>query len=103
MNKTPTEQLPDVAEAIKQMVRDTFPEIRFTDIWVKPGISWFGDEVMDIWAVYEGEVEDLHRNEGKRSFGTRVQDMLWDRGLDTLPKTHFTTKADAGDWRPEGI
>ena len=104
MNETLSVQLPEITTKIEEMVRATFPEVRFTNIWVRPGTSsWFGDAIMDIWAIYDGEVDDLQKVPDRLSFGTRVQDMLWDRGLDTLPKTHFVTKADAGDWRPEGI
>ncbi len=104
MNETLSEQLPEITTKIEEMVRATFPEVRFTNIWVRPGTSsWFGDAIVDIWAIYDGEVDDLHKVPDKLSLGTRVQDMLWDRGLDILPKTHFVTKADAGDWRPEGI
>ncbi len=103
MKETLSEQLADVDAEINRIVRAALPDIHFTDIWVRPGTSWFGDDVVDIWAIHDGEVDDLHRTPDKISIGTRVQDMLWDRGLDVLPKTHFITKADAGDWRPEGI
>lgn len=101
--KTLSEQLPDVTEKIEQIVKAALPHIHFTNIWVKPGTSWYGDEVVDIWAIYDGVVDDLHRTPDKLSIGTRIQDMLWDRGLDVLPKTHFVMKAEAGDWRPEGL
>lgn len=104
MNETLSRQLPEVKAKIEEMVRASFPQVRFTDIWVRPGISpWFGDAVVHIWAIYDGEVDDLFKSPDKPSFGSRVQDMLWDRDLDVLPKLHFITKADAGDWRPEGI
>ena len=103
MKETLSEQLADVDAEINRIVRAALPDIHFTDIWVRPGTSWFGDDVVDIWAIHDGEVDDLHRTPDKISIGTRIQDMLWDRGLDVLPKTHFITKADAGDWRPEGI
>ncbi len=104
MDETCSGQLPEIKARIEEMVHATFPQVHFTDIWVRPGTSsWFGDAVVDIWAIYDGEVDDLHKAPEKPSFGTHVQHMLWDRGLDLLPKMHFITKADAGDWRPEGI
>ena len=97
------EELPHVRDDVSIIARETFPNIRFTNIWIQPGKSWFGDEIVDIWAVYDGEAADpIHARE-TLSFGTRVQNMLWDRGLDVVPSTHFVTKSDVGDWRPEGI
>ncbi len=97
------EELPHVTDDVSIIVRETFPNIRFTNIWVQPGKSWFGDEIVDVWAVYDGDVTDLESVQEGLSFGTRVQHVLWDRGLDVTPSTHFITKSEAGDWRPEGL
>ena len=78
MNETLSEQLPEITTKIEEMVRATFPEVRFTNVWVRPGTSsWFGDAIMDIWAIYDGEVGDLQKVPDRLSLGTRVQDMLW--------------------------
>ena len=97
------ENLPYVKDDIDRIARESFPDIRFANIWVRPGRSWFGDAIVDIWTVFEGEVADLADVTETLSFGTRVQHMLWDRGLDVTPSTHFITKSEAGDWRPEGV
>ena len=95
-------KLPAIEDNIRRMVRETFPEITFTDIWVLPGVSSYGDEVVEVWAIYDGVVGDL-RVPAKPSFRSSVQDMLWDMDLDASPMTHFITKSDAKDWRPEGV
>ena len=95
-------KLPQIKDRIELLVRETFPEITFTDIWVLPGMSSYGDEVVEVWAIYDGVVSDLQVSE-KPSFGSDVQDMLWDMDLDAFPMTHFITKSDAKDWRPEGV
>lgn len=95
-------RLPEISDKIVLMVRETFPDITFTDIWVRPGMSSYGDEVVEIWAIYEGDVGDL-QVPAKSSFRSNVQDMLWEMDLDAFPKTHFITKSEAKDWRPEGV
>ena len=95
-------RLPEIKDRIVLLVRETFPEITFTDIWVLPGMSSYGDEVVEVWAIYDGVVSDLQVSENP-SFGSVVQDMLWDMDLDASPMTHFITKSDAKDWRPEGV
>lgn len=95
--------LPHVRDDISTIARETFPRVQFTNIWVRPGKSRFGDEVVDIWAVYDDDVADLTEAGDVLAFGTRIQHMLWNRGLDVLPNTRLITKSEAGDWRPEGI
>ena len=48
------DNLPEIRELLWRMVRETFPEVTFTDIWIRGRESWYGDEVVDIWSVYEG-------------------------------------------------
>ncbi len=95
-------KLPEIKDNIRRMVHRTFPEVTFTDIWVLPGVSSFGDEIVEVWAIYDGVVSDLEVPE-RPSFGSSIQDMLWDMELDASPMTHFITKSDAKDWRPEGV
>ena len=108
-------QLPVIEDNIRRMVRETFPEITFTDIWVLPGVSSYGDEMVEVWAIYDGVVSDLQAPEELSirpvardparvvQVSRVVQDMLWDMDLDASPMTHFITKSDAKDWRPEGV
>ena len=95
-------KLPEIKDNIRRMVRETFPEVTFTDIWVLPGWSSYGDEVVEVWAIYDGVVADL-RIPQKPSLGSNVQDMLWGMDLDASPMTHFIMKSEAKDWRPEGV
>ena len=97
------EELPHVKDDVDRLIQEIFPQVRFIDIWVRPDRSWYGDEVVDIWAVYDAEAADLIHTRARLSFRTRVQDALWDRRLKVFPSTHFVTKTDIGDWRPEGI
>ena len=96
-------KLPEVTATIKQMFLKTFPGVVFEEIWVTPGTSWYGDEVLDIWAIYADEDIERLRVPEKSSFRTRVSHAISDMGLDASPKMHFVAKSDAGDWRPEGI
>ena len=97
------EELPNIRDEVHRVVHEVFPDLRFTNIWVQPGRSWYGDEVVDIWAIYEGNVDAQEQAEGLISFRRRIRDLLWDRDLDVTPSTHMVTKSDAGDWRPEGL
>jgi len=96
-------ELPSIRTDVHRIVHEVFPGLRFTSIWVQPGRSWYGDEVVDVWAIYEGEVEALEQAEGLISFRRRVRDLLWDQDLDVTPSIHMVTQSDAGDWRPEGL
>ena len=96
-------ELPHVRDDVSIIARETFPSVHFADIWVRPGKSRFGDEIVDIWAVYDDEVADLTEAGEALVFGTRIQHMLWNRGLDVLPNTHFINKSEAGDWRPADL
>ena len=102
MTRTITDQnVAAIRDTIEHMVRATFDHITFTDVWVQPRESVYGDEVLEIWAIYDGEVEQLQTPE-KPWFRTRVADALWDMNVDASPVMHFVTKSDAGEWRPEG-
>ena len=96
------DNLPEIRELLQRMVRETFPEVTFTDIWIRGRESWYGDEVVDIWSVYEGEVGQIDPAIRNR-FGVRVIDALRDRGIAASPVTRFITKSDVGDRVPEGF
>ena len=91
-----------IRETIGHMIREIFAHVTFTDVWVQPRESSYGDEVLEIWAIYDGVAGQLQSHK-KLWFRTRVADALWDLGVDASPKLHFITKSDAGDWRPEGV
>ena len=96
------DNLPEVKELLRRMVRETFPEVTFTDIWIRGRESWYGDEVVDIWSVYEGEVGQIDPSVRNR-FGVRVIDALRERGIAASPVTRFITKSDVGNRVPEGF
>ena len=103
MNRTVTDQnMGHIKDTIAIMVREAFAQVTFTDVWVQARESAYGDEVLEIWAIYDGEVEQLQPQKNP-SFRVRVADALWDMGVDASPKMHFITKSDAREWRPEGV
>ena len=96
----------DVLRKIEPSIRDavstTHPGVVFTDIWIKPRTSWCGSDMVDVWAVYEGDIGDLV-TPAKPSLSTLIQDLLWNMGLDASPSTHLVTKADAKDLSRESV
>lgn len=97
------ENLPGIREMLQRMVRETFPEVTFTDIWIRGRESQYGgDEVVDIWSVYEGEVSQIDPAVRNR-LGVRIRDALWDQGITASPVTRFITKSDVGDRVPVGF
>lgn len=96
-------ELPHIRTEVQRIVHEVFPNLRFTNVWVQPTRSWYGDEVVDVWAIYEGEIETPAQVEGLNSFRRRVRDLLWDQDLEATPSIHLVTQSDAGDWRPEGL
>ena len=97
------QEMPRIRTEVHRIVHEVFPSLRFTNVWVQPGRSWYGDEVIDVWAIYEGDVGGLEQAEGLISFRGRVRDLLWDRDLEVNPSIHMVTQSDVGDWRPEGL
>ena len=96
------EVLREIEPSVRDAVAKTHPGVVFTDIWMKPRISWCGDDIVEIWAIYEGDVEDLGPWTSP-SLQLRVQDILWDMGLDASPSTRLVAKADAEDLSPETV
>ena len=96
-------ELPRIRTEVDRIVHEVFPGLRFTNLWVQPTRSWYGDEVVDVWAIYEGEVGAQEEAEGLISFRRRVRELLWDQDLEVTASIHMVTQSDVGDWRPEGI
>ena len=94
--------LREVEAAIKDAVVVFHPGVDFTDIWVEPRTSWCGGDMIEVWAVYDGDTSDL-AVPAKHSLRTRIQDILWDMGVDAFPNTHLVAKADAKDLTPETV
>ena len=99
---TTDENLRQIEAAIRDMVILSHPNVVFTHIWVEPRISWCGSDMIDVWAIYDGEIVDLAVPD-KPSLGTRIQDILWNMGVDASPNTHLVAKSDAKDLRPETV
>ena len=95
-------KLPDIRDSIRHIIAEMYPNTVFTDVWVQPDMSPYGDEVVKIWAIFDGLVQDLP-HPSKPTFGSRVQSMLWDMDLDASPQISFFAKDEARDWRPEGL
>ena len=93
---TTDEVLRKVEPSIRDAVSTSQPGVVFTDIWVKPRTSWCGSDMVDVWAVYDGDIEDLGAP-AQPSLSTLIQDILWNVGLDASPSTHLVAKADAKD------
>ena len=100
------DNLPEIRELLARMVREAFPSVTFTDIWIRGREVWtYGDEAdeaVDIWSVYEGDVGQIDPRVRNR-FRTRVVDTLREMGVTASPVTRFITKEDAEDWVPEGF
>ena len=99
---TTDDVLRNVEPSIRDAVATSHPGVVFTNIWVKPRTSWCGGDMVDVWAVYEGDIEDLGVPT-KPSLATLIQDILWNMGLDASPSTHLVAKADAKDLSPETV
>ena len=95
-------RLRDVEAAIKDAVVVFHPGVDFTDIWVKPRTSWSGSDMNEVWAIYDGGTGDL-AVPARHSLRTRIQDILWDMGVDAFPNMHLVANADAKDIKPESV
>ena len=96
-----SENWPAVQARIEETVRVAHPGVVFTDIWVRPRTFWSGGDMVEVWAVYDGQPADLGTPVGPM-LETRLQDLLWDLDLDATPLTRLVAKSDTKDWRPEG-
>ena len=90
------------AEAIRRILSDTFPDVTFTGIWVRPLESPYGDKVLEVCAVYDGEPAQL-QTPGRPRLLAQVADELRELGMRAVPSTRFIAKDDAEDWTPEGF
>ena len=96
------EDLRQIEAAIRDTVTRMHPNVVFTHIWVEPRTSWCGSDMIDVWAVYDGDITDLSVP-AKPSLGTRIQDILWNMDVDASPSTHLVSKSDAKDLKPETV
>lgn len=90
-----------VQSAVDRVLRETFPQVTFTGIWVRSRPSGYGDEILDIWAVYEGNAGQLQSPE-RPYLLPRLVDTLQALGVTAAPVTRFISRDDVGDWQPEG-
>lgn len=90
-----------VQSAVDRILRETFPHVIFTGIWVRSRPSVYGDEILDIWAVYEGDADQLQSAERPHLL-SRLVATLQDLGMTAAPVTRFISRDDVGDWQPEG-
>ena len=93
--------LANVTTAVRRIVAETFPGVAFGSVHVRPRESAYGDVVLDIYAVYEGGVDQL-QTAARPGFLPRVADALRDLHVDAVPVTRFIAQDDAEDWTPEG-
>ena len=91
--------LGEVEAAIKDAVVVFHPGVDFTDTWVEPRTSWSGSGMIEVWAVYDGDLAAP----AWHSLRTRIQDILWDMGLDAFPSVRLVAKADAKDLKPSTV
>lgn len=102
----PIETADQLMHKIESSVRDALslshPGVVFTDVWSKPRTSWCGADMVDVWAIYDGDIGDLSAP-AKPSLATLIQDIFWNMGLDASPSTHLVAKADANDLSPEAV
>ncbi len=94
--------LREVEAAIKDAVIVFHRGVDLIDIWVEPRTSWSGSGMIEVWAIYDGDTGDLAAP-AKHSLRTRIQDILWDMGLDAFRSVHLVAKADARDLKPETV
>ena len=94
-------KLDQLRDKLERIIRDTFPGVSFTNIWVVPRESFYGDLMIDIWSIYEGDPQQLHTPE-RYGLRTRLHDTIRDFGVDASPSPRFVLASEAGDWKPEG-
>lgn len=56
---TTHEVLSKVEPSIRDALAVSHPGVVFTELWLKPRTSWCGSDMVDVWAVYDGDIEDL--------------------------------------------
>ena len=91
-----------IEAVIKDAVVLAHPDVVFTAVWVEPRTSWCGDDMLEVWAVYDGDTDDL-AVPSKPSLDTRIQDILWDLDVDAAPSMHLVARADAKDLKSETV
>lgn len=104
MKRTSTinDDLSHVEAAVRDAVIRTHPSVVFTEIRFTPRKSWCGTDMIDVWAVYDGDVDDL-APPATPSLGTRVRGIFWDMGIDAVPSISLVSKSDAEELNPETV
>ena len=93
-------RLPEVAEKVRQAVRQEYPLVSFRDIFVLPRISPYGDEVVEVWAFYP-DCDRANVPVSKRTpLRARIGEALFDMGLDAMPSLHLAPESEKGNWQP---
>ena len=90
------EILREIEPSVSDALNKSYPEAVFTDVWMKTRTSWCGSDMVDVWAVYEGDFKDLGPP-AKPGLATLIQEILWDRETDASPSTHLVAKTEAGN------
>ena len=49
--------------------------------------------MVEVWAIYDGDVANLSAS-AKPGIRTRIQDILWDMGLEAAPSLRLVAKSD---------
>lgn len=99
---TTPENLRRVEAEIKKTVEGAHPGVAFTNIWIEPHKSWCGGDLIDVWAIYDGETKDLSAPTTP-SLRTLIQDILWSMDVDAAPQTYLVAKSDFEDSEPETV
>ena len=99
---TTNNDLSKVEPLAREAVIGTHPGVVFTEIRLTPRKSWCGSDMVEVFAVYDGDVEDL-APPASPSLGTRVWDILWDAGIDAMPSISLVAKSDLEELEPETV
>ena len=99
---TNPENLPHIETAVRDAIVRMHTDVTFTAIWLEPRKSWCGSDMIDVWAVYDGDVDDLAPPTSP-SLLTRIRDILWGMGVDAWPSLNLVARSDAGDLQPATV
>ena len=83
-------KLEQLKEKLERIIRENFPHVTFPDVRITAKESYSGDGMVEIFAVYEGENQQLHGPE-RRGLLVRLQDAISDEGVDAFPNLYFSS------------
>ena len=86
-------------KTLDRVIRDNFPQVTFRDVRVSIAESYSGDSMIEILAAYEGDMQQLHGPE-RRGLLVRLQDAIWDEGVDAFPNLYFVPEPRHETTRP---